>query len=130
MEMRELLKAPAVELPGVERPRRLRATAARRRLVRETRLDPAQLIAPLFVISGRGRREEISALRGHARLSPDLALVEATRLARLGVGGTASDPHPGQVPPAPGCIGDEAGQRRLRHDGELRTRRQGCPDER
>ncbi len=85
--MRELLKAPAVELPGVERPRRLRATAARRRLVRETRLDPAQLIAPLFVVSGRGRREEITSLRGHARLSPDLALVEATRLARLGVGG-------------------------------------------
>ena len=87
MNMRELVKAPAVDLPGAERPRRMRATPARRRLVRETRLDPAQLIAPLFVVSGRGRREEIGSLRGHARLSPDLALVEAVRLAGLGAGG-------------------------------------------
>ena len=87
MDMRELTKAPAVDLPGAERPRRMRATPARRRLVRETRLAPAQLIAPLFVVSGRGRREEIASLRGHARLSPDLALVEAVRLARLGIGG-------------------------------------------
>jgi porphobilinogen synthase len=55
--------------------------------VRETRLHPAQLIAPLFVVSGRGRREEISSLKGHARLSPDLAVLEAERLAGLGVGG-------------------------------------------
>jgi porphobilinogen synthase len=55
--------------------------------VRETRLHPAQLVAPIFVISGRGRREEIPSLKGHARLSPDLALAEAERLARLGVGG-------------------------------------------
>jgi porphobilinogen synthase len=58
-----------------------------RSLVRETRLDAAQLVAPLFVVSGSGRREEIPALTGHARLSPDLALAEADRLARLGVGG-------------------------------------------
>jgi porphobilinogen synthase len=56
-------------------------------LVRETRLHPAQLVAPIFVVSGRGRREEISSLKGHARLSPDLAVAEAVRLAALGVGG-------------------------------------------
>jgi porphobilinogen synthase len=44
-------------------------------------------VAPLFVVSGRRRREEIASLKGHARLSPDLALVEAGRLAKLGVGG-------------------------------------------
>jgi porphobilinogen synthase len=55
--------------------------------VRETRLHPAQLIAPLFVVAGRGRRQEIASLKGHARLSPDLALREAHRLAELGVGG-------------------------------------------
>jgi porphobilinogen synthase len=54
----------------------------------------------LFVISGHGRREEISSLPGHARLSPDLAVKEAHRLATLGVGGVllfgipdAKDPH-------------------------------------
>jgi porphobilinogen synthase len=39
------------------------------------------------VVSGRRRRDEIPSLKGHARLSPDLALAEADRLARLGVGG-------------------------------------------
>jgi len=55
--------------------------------VRETRLHAAQLVAPIFVVSGRGRREEIPSLKGHARLSPDLAEAEAERLAALGVGG-------------------------------------------
>jgi porphobilinogen synthase len=44
-------------------------------------------VAPIFVVSGRGRREEISSLKGHARMSPDVALAEAARLAGLGVGG-------------------------------------------
>ena len=78
---------PAVPTPGAQRPRRLRTGAALRALVRETRLDPAQLIAPLFVISGRERRQPIASLKGHYRLTPDLALREAHRLAELGVGG-------------------------------------------
>jgi len=85
--MRELISRPAIETPGAKRPRRLRTGAALRDLVRETRLHPKQLIAPLFVISGRGQRHEIASLNGHARLSPDLALREAHRLATLGVGG-------------------------------------------
>ena len=84
--MRELLAARAVDTAGNERPRRLRSTAPLRGLVRETRLDPNQLVAPLFVVSGRGRRDEISSLKGHARLSPELAVAEAHRLAGLGVG--------------------------------------------
>lgn len=85
--MRDLIASRIVDLPGSERPRRLRASAALRKLVLETRLAPAVLVAPLFVVSGRGRREEISSLPGHARLSPDLAVKEAHRLAKLGVGG-------------------------------------------
>jgi porphobilinogen synthase len=85
--MRELISRLDVNLPAERRPRRLRANPALRRLVRETRLDAAQLIAPLFVVSGRDRREPISSMPGHARLSPDLALAEARRLAALGVGG-------------------------------------------
>jgi porphobilinogen synthase len=78
---------PAVKPGGPHRPRRSRTSAAMRALVRETRVHPGQLIAPLFVISGRGRRFDISSLKGHARLSPDLALREAHRYAELGVGG-------------------------------------------
>jgi porphobilinogen synthase len=83
----ELRSRLQVRLPAERRPRRLRSSPALRRLVRETRLDPAQLVAPLFVVSGRERREEISSLKGHSRLSPDLAVAEARRLASLGVGG-------------------------------------------
>ena len=68
------------------RPRRLRTNPAMRGLVRETRLHPGQLIAPLFLVGGRGRRIEIESLKGHARLSADLAVREAHRLAELGVG--------------------------------------------
>ena len=78
---------PRVETPGAQRPRRLRASPAMRALVRETRLDPAQLIAPLFVISGREKRHDIPSLVGHHRMTPDLALREANRFAELGVGG-------------------------------------------
>lgn len=85
--MRELLRTETVPIPVGDRPRRLRANPQLRALVRETRLHAAQLIAPIFVVSGRARREEIASLKGHARLSPDLAVVEAERLAALGVGG-------------------------------------------
>jgi porphobilinogen synthase len=69
------------------RPRRLRRTPALRALVRETRLHPAMLVAPLFVRSGSNVREPISSMPGQARLSPDLAAEEVARLAGLGVGG-------------------------------------------
>ncbi len=78
---------PKVKMPEPQRPRRLRTNAAVRALVRETRPDPAQLIAPLFVISGREQRHEIRSLVGHHRMTPDLAVREAHRFADLGVGG-------------------------------------------
>jgi porphobilinogen synthase len=58
-----------------------------RALVRETRLDPAMLVAPLFVRPGTGIREDIGSLPGVQRISPDVAAEEARRLAGLGVGG-------------------------------------------
>jgi porphobilinogen synthase len=84
--------AHPAERPGsaptpTSRGRRLRRTAALRALVRETRLDPAMLVAPMFVRSGRGRREAIASMPGVARLSPDVAIDEAVRVASLGVGG-------------------------------------------
>jgi porphobilinogen synthase len=69
------------------RPRRLRRTPALRALVRETRLHPSMLVAPLFVQPGAGRRDPIGSMPGQARLSADLAADEAARLAELGVGG-------------------------------------------
>ncbi len=72
--------------PCPHRGRRLRRTPALRALAAETRLHPSQLVAPLFVCEGRGIRQPIAAMPGHARLSPDLAVEEAASLAALGVG--------------------------------------------
>ncbi len=68
------------------RGRRLRRTAATRALVQETRLSPAQLVAPIFVCAGQDVREPIASMPGHARLSPDLAAAEAAALGALGIG--------------------------------------------
>jgi porphobilinogen synthase len=67
--------------------RRLRRSPAIRGLVRETRLHPGMLVAPLFVRPGVGVREPIGSMPGVARLSPDVAAEEAARLAELGIGG-------------------------------------------
>jgi porphobilinogen synthase len=85
--MRELTSTRGVAGPHASRPRRLRASAALRSLVRETVLDASHLVAPMFVVSGRDRTHDIASLPGHRRMSPDVALREAQRLAKLGVGG-------------------------------------------
>ena len=69
------------------RPRRLRRTQGLRDLVRETRLEPAGLILPMFVVPGEGRREPVATFPGVAHLSPDLATAEAARDAAARVGG-------------------------------------------
>ncbi len=67
--------------------RRLRATESLRRLVRETRLNPAQFVLPLFVCPGEGVRREITSMPGNAQLSVDLLVRECEEAHRLGIGG-------------------------------------------
>ncbi len=69
------------------RPRRLRRTASLRRLVRETRLDPAQLVLPVFVRTGANVRIPISSMPGVAQTSIDEMLRDASAAAESGVGG-------------------------------------------
>jgi porphobilinogen synthase len=67
--------------------RRLRRTAALRRLVRETEIGPARLIYPLFVIPGTNARREIPSMPGCAQLSVDLIVREARAAFDQGVPG-------------------------------------------
>ena len=67
------------------RPRRLRTSAALRRLVSETQLNAGQLVLPLFVRSGRKLRRPIQAMPGVFQLSPDELVREATQAHALGV---------------------------------------------
>ncbi|HEY1253750.1 MAG TPA: porphobilinogen synthase, partial [Terracidiphilus sp.] len=71
----------------VTRMRRLRRTESLRALVRETALNPGDLIYPLFLCSGEGIRRPISSMPGVFNLSIDEALREAEEAVRLGIGG-------------------------------------------
>jgi len=67
------------------RPRRLRGTARLRRLVRETRLAPEQLVLPLFVIPGRGKAVDVPSMPGVKQWSVDRVSEEAGRAFDAGV---------------------------------------------
>jgi porphobilinogen synthase len=102
--------APGEYNPAADhRTRRLRSGPALRRLVRETRLDPASFIQPIFVVSGRDRREPIGAMPGQARLSPDLAVAYAREIAGAGVGGLLLFGIPDAKDPLGAAAADPAG---------------------
>ena len=69
------------------RHRRLRRTPALRRLVRETRIDPASLVLPIFIDARIARPEPIASLPGHLRWPASDATGIAERAARSGIGG-------------------------------------------
>ncbi len=67
------------------RPRRNRASAAIRGMVRETRLHTEQLIYPLFLIQDAKAKESISALPGQFRHGLDSLLREVEECMNLGL---------------------------------------------
>jgi porphobilinogen synthase len=79
-----------LELPL--RPRRLRRNANIRALVEETVLRPSDLIAPLFVIDGKGTPEPVGSMPGVSRLNIADLVKECRALAKLGVPAVALFP--------------------------------------
>jgi porphobilinogen synthase len=71
----------------IERPRRLRATPALRRLTAETRLHPAELILPMFVREGTREAAPISSMPGVVQHSLDSFRAALNEAAELGIGG-------------------------------------------
>ena len=69
------------------RMRRLRRSESLRALVRETVLDPGDLIYPLFLCPGQGVRRQVGSMPGVFQLSVDEAVREAEEAASLGLGG-------------------------------------------
>ncbi|MDF9814872.1 porphobilinogen synthase [Streptomyces sp. SPB162] len=74
------------EFPGA-RPRRLRTSPAVRRLVAETRLDPAELILPMFVREGLSEPVPVSSMPGVFQHTRDTLRKAALEAAEAGVGG-------------------------------------------
>lgn len=77
----------AADLALPVRMRRLRRTDALRRVVRETRLDPAQFLWPLFVRSGHKIRTPIGSMPGVFQTSVDELLRDAERAVAAKIGG-------------------------------------------
>ncbi|GAA3843202.1 porphobilinogen synthase [Brevibacterium ammoniilyticum] len=69
------------------RPRRLRSTPAMRRLVSEVRLDPADLILPMFVKETLSQPAPLSGLPGVVQHTLDSLLTAAREAVAAGVGG-------------------------------------------
>ena len=69
----------------IQRLRRLRQHESLRRMVRETRLSPSDLIYPMFVVEGKDQRREIASMPGQFRLSIDLLVKEVGEVAGLGI---------------------------------------------
>jgi porphobilinogen synthase len=72
--------------PGV-RPRRLRSSAAMRKLVSETTLEPRQLVLPLFIREGATEPVPISSMPGVVQHTRDTARKAVAEAAQLGLGG-------------------------------------------
>ena len=73
----------AISLPI--RPRRNRQSSWIRELLAETSLDSSDLIMPFFVIAGKNKKEQITALPDQYRLSIDLLVKEIARAKELGI---------------------------------------------
>ena len=69
----------------VQRPRRLRLNSNIRRMVRETRLGPADFIFPLFVRHGRDEQRPIPSMPGQFQYTVDKLPAEVRRIASLDI---------------------------------------------
>lgn len=70
-----------------DRPRRLRRTPALRRLARETRLSPADLVLPMFVKEGLDAPEPVASMPGVVQHTLDSLRKAAVQAVQAGVGG-------------------------------------------
>ncbi len=78
---------PKTEPLPLIRPRRLRANEAIRALVRETVLDPADFIFPLFITHERSARKEISSMPGQFQIGLDHLPAELDSIISAGIRG-------------------------------------------
>ena len=69
----------------LRRNRRLRTNEAIRSLVRETIISPNDFLVPLFVVEGKGIKEEIASMPNYFRFSLDLLENEVRELWKLGL---------------------------------------------
>ncbi len=108
------------------RNRRLRATESIRRLVRETTISPDDFLVPLFVVEGKGIKEEIASMPNQYRLSLDNLKKEVKELWKMGLRAVLL------FVKVPDNLKDNKGTEALNADGlmqrAIKTVKNACPD--
>lgn len=108
----------------IKRPRRLRDSEILRKMVRETRVDKASLIYPVFIKDGEGVMEEIPSMPGQYRYSVDRLPFELEKVRKAGVSAVMFFGIPEKK--------DEAGSQAYAEDGiiqrALREAKKQFPD--
>ncbi|MFN8527696.1 MAG: porphobilinogen synthase [Anaerolineae bacterium] len=84
-EIENAIPQESTAFDAQNRPRRLRRTAALRRLVRETQLSPDDFIYPLFIRHGKDLRKPIRSMPGQFQWSVDRAVEEVRSAYQLGI---------------------------------------------
>ncbi len=110
----------------LRRNRRLRQNEAIRSLVRETIISPNDFLVPIFIVEGKGIKEEIASMPNYYRYSLDLLKVEVKELWSLGLKGVLL------FVKVPENLKDNNGTEALNKDGlmqrAIKTVKDACPD--
>jgi porphobilinogen synthase len=110
----------------LRRNRRLRTNPAIRAMVRETSLSPADFLTPLFIVEGKGVKEEIPSMPGYYRLSLDCISKEVTQLWDFGLRAVLL------FVKVPDALKDNTGKEALNREGlmqrAIKTIKDTCPD--
>jgi len=110
----------------LRRNRRLRTNESIRSLVRETIISPNDFLVPLFVVEGKGIKEEIASMPDYYRFSLDLLEAEVKLLWKLGLKSVLL------FVKVPDALKDNKGTEALNADGlmqrAIKTVKNVCPD--
>ncbi len=110
----------------LRRNRRLRTNESIRTLVRETIITPSDFLVPLFVVEGKGVKEEIPSMPNYYRLSLDNLEKEVQQLWSMGLGAVLL------FVKVPDNLKDNKGTEALNPDGlmqrAIKTIKNACPD--
>lgn len=110
----------------LRRNRRLRQSHAIRHLVRETIITPSDFLVPLFVVEGKGVKEEIASMPNYFRYSLDLLENEVKSLWNMGLKSVLL------FVKVPEHLKDNSGKEALNPNGlmqrAIKTVKNACPD--
>ncbi|WP_397364286.1 porphobilinogen synthase [Olleya sp. R77988] len=110
----------------IRRNRRLRTNESIRSLVRETIISPNDFLVPLFIVEGKGVKEEIASMPNYYRFSLDLLEAEVKEIWKLGLKSVLL------FVKVPDNLKDNKGTEALNPNGlmqrAIKTVKNACPD--